>query len=78
MNKSECVARAREYLSGAPREASSAADLAGFTGEIGFLCYRCAARISARGMGLLRAVGATVPVWNDQPHSACDVCAGAS
>ena len=72
--KSDLVEKAKQYLAGAPREAKANPDLAGFAGEIGFLCASCAARISARGMGLLKACGATLPVWSDQTHPKCDVC----
>ena len=72
--KSECVAEAKRFLDGAPREGKSAPGLAGFSGGIGFLCAPCASRISARGMGLLRSCGATMPVWTDHSHDACSLC----
>ncbi len=72
--QAELVTKAKEYLSGAPKDATCAQGLAGFSGLIGFLCARCAGRISARGFGLLNAVEARNPVWSDQAHANCSVC----
>ena len=72
--ETELIEKAKQYLSGAPLEAKANPDLAGFSGKIGFLCSACAARISARGMGLLNSCGATMPVWSDQEHPSCGVC----
>jgi hypothetical protein len=70
----ELVSLAKRFLESAPQANISNPDLAGFGGEIGFLCSACAARISARGYGLLKTCGATVPIWVEQRHDCCAVC----
>ena len=72
--QAELVQKAKAYLDGSPKESTVFGGLSGFTGRIGFLCARCAGRISARGFGLLNAVEARIPVWSDQAHDNCSVC----
>jgi hypothetical protein len=43
--KEELVSLAKRFLEDAPQANISNPDLAGFGGEIGFLCSACAARI---------------------------------
>lgn len=70
----EMVDMAKRFIENAPEAEVRNPDLAGFGGEIGFLCARCAARISARGYVLLNTCGATIPVWIGQQHGNCGVC----
>ena len=69
--KTEMIATGREWLAGAPAEGIIASGLAGWNGQAGFVCAKCAGRIHRRffGGGLrgcnIKALLRT-PVWGKQ------------
>ncbi len=67
----ELIELGRHWLEHAPDVGMRLGDLAGWTGNVGFVCQRCASRIMGRGCNLRML--ADTPVWG-QTALKCDLC----